>query len=34
MKYPSKVIKPLLMIIHLMKLDAHSISNSQEMKRG
>jgi hypothetical protein len=28
MKYPSKGIKPLFMAIYLMKLDAHSISNS------
>jgi hypothetical protein len=34
MKYPNKAIKPLSMVVYLMKLDAHSISNSQEMKRG
>jgi hypothetical protein len=28
MKYPSKVIKPLFMVVCLMKLNAHSISNS------
>jgi len=28
MKYPSKGIKPLFMVIYLMKLDAHPISNS------
>jgi hypothetical protein len=27
MKYPSKGIKPLFMVVYLMKLDAHSISN-------
>jgi hypothetical protein len=27
-EYPSKGIKPLFMVVNLMKLDAHSISNS------
>jgi len=28
MKYLSKGIKPLFMVVYLMKIDAHSISNS------
>jgi len=28
MKYPIKGIDPLFMVVYLMKLDAHSISNS------
>jgi len=28
MKYPSKGIKPLFMVVYLMKFDAHSISNN------
>jgi hypothetical protein len=27
-KYPSKGPKPLFMVVYLMKLDAHSISNN------
>ncbi len=34
MKYFCKGIKPLFMVIYLMKLDTLSISNNQEMKRG
>ncbi len=28
MKYPNKGIKPLCMVVYLMKLDAHSISSN------
>ncbi len=34
MKYLCKGIKPLFMVIYLMKLDAFSISNNLEMKKG
>jgi hypothetical protein len=34
MKYLCKGIKPLFMVIYLMKLDALSISNNLEMKKG
>jgi len=34
MKYLCKGIKPLFMVVYLMKLDAFSISNNLEMKRG
>ncbi len=34
MKYLCKGIKPLFMVVYLMKLDALSISNNYEMKRG
>jgi len=34
MKYLCKGIKPLFMIVYLMKLDALSISNNYETKRG
>jgi hypothetical protein len=34
MKYLCKSIKPLFMLIYLMKLDALSISNNLEMKKG
>jgi hypothetical protein len=34
MKYPCKAIKPLFMVVYLMKLDTHSMSNSTSIKRG
>jgi hypothetical protein len=34
MKYLTKGIKLLFMVVYLMELDAHSISNSYEMKRS